>query len=247
MIHTIAWREFRSLFISPLAWVILAVVQLILGYLFLTHVDQYLLWQSRLLGMADAPGSTEIIVAPLFGNAAVILLLVVPLITMRVVSEERRNKTLGLLFSAPVTMTEIVLGKYLGIVFFLMLVLFMITLMPLSLLAGGGLDFGLLASGVLGLGLMLAAFAAVGLFMSTLTQTPTVAAISSFGVALLFWILDASGSGEESLLAYMSLLNHYEPFLRGIFNSTDAIYLLLFIATFLVMSVRRLDADRLGA
>ena len=226
---------------------ILAVVQLILGYLFLTHVDQYLLWQGRLLGMADAPGSTEIIVAPLFGNAAVILLLVVPLITMRLVSEERRNKTLSLLFSAPVTMTEIVLGKYLGIVFFLMLVLFMITLMPLSLLAGGGLDFGLLASGVLGLGLMLAAFAAVGLFMSTLTQTPTVAAISSFGVALLFWILDASGSGEESLLAYMSLLNHYEPFLRGIFNSTDAIYLLLFIATFLVMSVRRLDADRLGA
>ncbi|MDH5633429.1 MAG: ABC transporter permease subunit [Gammaproteobacteria bacterium] len=246
MIRTIAWREFRTLFLSPLAWVILAVVQMILSYLFLGHVEQYLQWQSQLLGMADAPGLTEIIVAPLFGNAAIILLLVVPLITMRLVSEERRNRTLSLLFSAPVTMTEIVLGKYLGIVFFLMLVLFMITLMPLSLLAGGSIDFGLLAAGVLGLGLMLAAFAAVGLFMSTLTQTPTVAAISSFGVALLFWILDLSGSGDESLLAYMSLLNHYEPFLRGVFDSADAIYLLLFITTFLVMSVRRLDADRLG-
>ncbi|MBE9516417.1 MAG: ABC transporter permease subunit [Proteobacteria bacterium] len=246
MIHTIAWREFRSLFLSPLAWVILAVVQLITSYLFLSHVEQYLLWQPQLLGMTDAPGSTEIIVAPLFGNAAIILLLVVPLITMRLISEERRNRTLALLFSAPVTMTEIVLGKYLGIILFLMLVLFMITLMPLSLLAGGGLDFGLLAAGVLGLGLMLAAFAAVGLFMSTLTQTPTIAATSSFGVALLFWILDDPGSGEDSLLAYMSLLNHYEPFLRGLFDSTDAIYLLLFITTFLVMSVRRLDADRLG-
>lgn len=246
MIFSIALRELRTLFLSPLAWVILAVVQLILAYMFLGHVQQYLLWQSQLLGMEEAPGMTEIVVAPLFGNAAIVLLLVTPLMTMRLISEERRNKTLALLFSAPVSMSEIVLGKFLGIVLFLWLLLLLVGLMPLSLLAGGSLDFGMLFAALLGLALLLAGFAAVGLFMSTLTQHPTVAAIASFGVALLFWILDLAGSSEGNILSYLSLLNHYEPFLRGIFDTTDAIYHLLFIATFLVLSVRRLDADRLG-
>ncbi len=246
MIVSIALRELRTMFLSPLAWAILAVVQLILGFMFLGHVEQFLQWQSRLMTMEGAPGLTEIIVAPLFGNAAIILLLIVPLITMRLVSEERRSRTIALLFSAPISMTEIVLGKYLGILMFLGIILILIVLMPLSLLAGGNLDLGLLASGFIGLALLLAGFAAVGLFMSTVTQHPAVAAISSFGVLLLFWILDWSGQGNDSVLGYLSLLNHYEPFLRGIFNSADAIYHLLFIATFLVLSIRRLDADRMG-
>lgn len=189
------------------------------------------------------------IVAPLLGVAAFLLLLIVPLITMRLISEERRNRTLSLLYSAPLSMTEIVLGKYLGVLFFLLIMLCMITLMPLSLLLGGNLDFGLFASALLGLALLLAGFTAVGLYMSTLTQHPTVSAIGSFGALLLFWILDWTGqgtSGDANVLAYLSLLNHYEPFLRGIFDTSDAIYHTLFITTFLVLSVRHLDADRMG-
>ena len=248
MIFTIALRELRSLFLSPLAWVILAVVQLILAFLFLSHVDLFLSVQSRLLGMEGAGGLTDFVVAPLLGNTAIVLLLVVPLITMRLVAEERRNRTLSLLFSAPVSMTEIILGKYLGVVLFLLVVIGMVVLMPLSLLTGGGLDLGMFASGVLGLTLLLAGFAAVGLFMSTLSQYPTIAGITTFGVLFLFWVLDWSGEGPASkeVLAYLSLLNHYEPFLRGVFDSADAVYYLLFITVFLVLSVRRLDADRLG-
>jgi ABC-2 type transport system permease protein len=179
-----------------------------------------------------------------------VLLLVVPLLTMRLVSEERRNKTLTLLFSAPVSMTEIILGKFLGVFLFLLILLALLALMPLSLLAGGALDFGILASALLGLALVLAGFAAVGVFMSTLTQYPTVAAISTFGALLLFWILDWSGQGAGGMggaLAYLSLFNHYKPFLEGVFDSADAVYHLALISTFLVLSVRRLDADRLGA
>ncbi len=249
MILTIAVREFKSLFLSPLAWSILAVVQVILAFLFLGRVELFQLYQSQLLAMDSGPGVTEVVVPDLLGNAAIILLLVVPLLTMRLVSEERRNRTLSLLFSAPISMTEIILGKYLGIMMFLLLLLALIALMPLSLLAGGGLDFGMLFSGLLGLALLLAGFAAVGLFMSTLTQYPTVAAIGGFGVLLLFWILDWSGegaSGNGSLLAYLSLFNHYKPFLEGIFDSADAVYHGLLITTFLAFSIRRLDADRLG-
>jgi ABC-2 type transport system permease protein len=248
VIFTIGLRELKSLFLSPLAWSILAVVQLILAYLFLGRIEIIQMYQAQLMAMDGAPGVTEIILPDLLGNVAIILLLVVPLLTMRLVAEERRNRTLSLLFSSPLSMTEIVLGKYLGILLFLLVLLVLIALMPLSLLAGARLDFGLLAASFLGLALLLAGFAAVGLFMSTLTQYTTVAAISTFGALLLFWILDWSGQGFAggNWLAYLSLFNHYKPFLDGIFDSADAVYHVLLITTFLVLSIHRLDADRLG-
>ncbi|HLF97946.1 MAG TPA: ABC transporter permease subunit [Methylococcaceae bacterium] len=244
----IAARELRGLFLSPLAWSILGVVQLILGYMFLVQVDYYLDIQPRIAGMEGAPGVTDLIVAPLFGNAGVILLLVMPLVTMRLISEERRNRTLSLLFSAPVSMADIILGKYLGTLAFLGVMIGMILLMPLSLLAGGGLDFGKLAACVIALTLLLASFAAIGLFMSTLTAQPTVAAVSSFGALLLLWIVDWSVSGEDaadSVLRYLSLLRHYESLLKGLVSTTDLAYFLLVIFTFLVLSVHALDNDRL--
>lgn len=249
MMLTIAGRELRSLFVSPLAWSILAVVQLILAYMFLTQLDVFMMLQSRLLGIEGAPGVTEIIVAPMLGGAAMVLLLVVPLLTMRLVSDERRGQTLSLLFSAPISMTEIVLGKFFGVMGFLLIMVLMIMLMPLSLLAGANLDFGVLAAAVLGLVLLLASFAAVGLFMSTLTEQPTVAAVSSFGVLLLLWIVDWAGDSNaeqaSELFAYLSLLRHFQSLLQGVFNSSDVIYYLLFVAVFLILSIRRLDADRL--
>jgi len=247
MIMTIASREVRSLFLSPLAWSILAVVQFIMGYLFLGQLDLFLQIQSRLVAMNDAPGITEIVVTPIFANAAMILLLVIPLITMRLISEEKRTQTLTLLLSAPVSITEIVLGKFIGIMFFILIMLLLMALMPLSLLAGGTLDYGMVASAFLALLLLLASFASAGLFMSTITNQPTIAAISTFGLLLLLWIIDWSAdfAKADTVLSYLSLLNHYRPLLEGIFKSSDIIYYLLFIITFLTLSIRRLNADRL--
>ena len=249
MILTIAARELRSLFLSPLAWAVLAVVQFILAYLFLAQVDNFMTLQPQLAGLEGAPGVTDLVVAPLLGDAGVVLLLVTPLITMRILSEERRSGTLSLLFSAPVSMTEIVLGKYLGLLGFFFILLALLLAMPLSLLAGTPLDLGKLAAGALGLGLLLAAFCAAGLYLSTLTEQPTVAAISTFGLLLLLWIIDWAGKGGaevSGLLHYLSMLRHYEPLLRGMVHSPDLAYFLLFILTFLVLSIRRLDADRLS-
>jgi ABC-2 type transport system permease protein len=242
MIFTIAARELRSLFLSPLAWSILAVVQLILAYIFLTQLDVFMAVQSRLVGLAGAPGVTEIIAAPILGNAAIVWLLVVPLLTMRLVSEERRSQTLSLLFSAPLSMSEIVVGKYVGVMGFLLPAMLLILLMPLSLLMGGSLDVGMLAAGMLGLLLLLAVFAAVGLFTSTLTEQPIIAAVSSLGITLLLWIIDWGGS---DLFAYLSLQRHFESLLKGVFDSSDVIYYLLIIIFFIGLSIRRLDADRL--
>ncbi len=245
MALTIAGRELRSLFLSPMAWAILAVVSGICAWFFLFYLDFFLQIQPRLAAVPGGPGAADIVVAPLFSTAATVLLLVVPLLTMRLISEERRAQTLPLLLSAPVSMTEIVLGKFLGVLGFVLVMLLLIAAMPLSLLAGGTLDLGLWAAGVLGLLLLLASFCSIGLYLSTLTAQPVVAAVSTFGLLLLLWILNLASAGDKGLLDYLSLMSHFQPLLRGIFSSTDIVYYLLLIGTFLMLSIRRLDADRL--
>lgn len=245
MIFTLARRELRALFVSPIAWVVLVLVQVIMGFLFFSNLDFFEQVQGRLPGVPGAPGLTELVVSPSLSSAAVVLLLIVPLLTMRVLSEERRNRTLPLLFSAPVSMTEIVVGKYLGVLAFLGVMIGLLALMPLSLYLGGRLDSGLFAAGLLGLALLAAAFAAAGLFVSSLSRHPAVAAVGGFGVLLFFWIIDWTGAGN-GVFGYLSLSNHYAPFLRGVFDTTDFAYFALFIGTFVVLAIRRLDADRLG-
>jgi len=248
MIFTLAARELRSMFLSPMAWVILAVISGLCAYFFLLYIDIYLQLQPRLAAAPNAPGITDVIVVPLFSTAATVMLLVTPLLTMRLISEERRNQTLSLLVSAPVSMSEIILGKFLGVFSFVLLMLLLVGVMPLSLFAGGEIDMGLWASGLLGLTLLLGSLCSIGLYISTLTTQPTVAAVATFGVLLLLWVLNMAGSTGNAgagALSYLSLLSHYQPMLKGMFSSTDVAYYLLLIVACLVLSVRRLDADRL--
>ncbi|MEI6334281.1 MAG: ABC transporter permease subunit [Methylococcaceae bacterium] len=248
MILTIAKREFKSLFLSPLAWTVLAVLQGLLAYLFLTQVETFTLIQPKLASIDGAPGLADIVVTPLYGNAAIILLLVTPLLTMRLICEERRNKTLALLLSAPISTTDIILGKYLGSLGLLLLVVVLVTLMPLSLLVGGELDWGKLAANLLALVLLVSAFTATGLFMSTVAGHPTVAAMSTFGILLLLWILDWSASMKDQrseLFEYLSILRHFQNLQSGQLSSVDVSYFLLFTATFILLSIRSLANDRL--
>ena len=248
MILTIANREFRSLFLSPLAWVILAVIQVLLAWSFFTSIDAFFSIQADLATLKNAPGVTDLVVSPLLEVASIILLMVTPLLTMRLISEEKRSKTMSLLLSAPVSITEIVLGKYLGLLSFILTMLFLIVLMPLSLSMGTELDYAKLFSGVLGLFLMLAAFSAAGLYMSSLTENPMIAAISTFGVLLLLWMINiniASSGDGDNVLAYLSLHAHFTALLRGILNSRDIAYFLLFIIGFVVLAIRQLETQRL--
>ena len=118
MIFIIAKQEFKTMFLSPMAWVILAVLQTLLGYMFLAQLDNFYLLQPQLLQLKNTPGVTDIVVAPLFQLSAIILLMIMPLITMRSIAEEKRNRTLSLLISSPLSMTDIVLGKFFGLFFF---------------------------------------------------------------------------------------------------------------------------------
>lgn len=248
MIFAIANREFRSMFLSPMAWVLLAVIQIILCWSFFTSIDVFFSIQDDLTTIKNAPGVTDLIASPLFEVASIVLLMLIPLLTMRLISEEKRNKTMSLLLSAPITLSEIVLGKYLGLLFFIAIVVLLVTLMPLSLSIGTQLDYSKIISGAFGLFLILAAFAAAGLFMSSLTDNPMIAAISSFGLLLLLWMININAtsiSGNDSILSYLSLHSHFTMLLRGILNTRDIAYFLLFIIGFIVLTIRQLETQRL--
>lgn len=248
MIFLIAQTEFKRLFVSPLAWSLLATVQFILALLFLTMLDNFLNFQGQLAAIENAPGATDGIASPLFLWAGIIMLAIMPLLTMRLFSEEYQHGTLSLLMSSPVSITEMVLGKFLGLSLFILLMIGMISLMPMSLFLGTTLDWGKLVAGMLGLFLLLSSFAAAGLYLSTLSRQPIIAAMSSFGLLLFLTVIYISGNSQTTgseLFIYLSHFGHFLAFLEGVFDTADAAYYLLFISAFLILSIRRLDNLRL--
>ena len=165
---------------------------------------------------------------------------------MRLISEERKNQTLTFLFSAPLTLTEIVLGKFIGLVSFLTIVIAFLAAMISSLNLWTDMDFGYIAANVIGLWFLVASFAALGVFVSSLTQQPIIAAIISFIALFALLAFDQYlASDPNSLFNHVSLMRHFEPFSRGLLDTRDFSYFILFIFTFLTLTVRRLDADRL--
>ena len=241
MVFTIAGKELKAMFASPLAWVVLTVIQVITGYAFLRRLDDFLQMQPRLMQMASPPGATEIVAASVFGTAAALLLFAVPLLAMRLIAEERRNQTL-------------VLGKFLGLAAFLLLVVGMIALMPLSLAGATRLDYGLLAGLTLGLALLAASFAAVSLFVSCLTVHPVAAAVGAFA-ALLGMMLVGETAGESlrargwgvaaAFAQVLSPVKNFEPLGRGMLDTYPIACSALLIAVFLLLAIRQLDSGRL--
>jgi ABC-2 type transport system permease protein len=254
MILTLAAKELRTLFASPLAWMVLTAVQLVTGYAFLKRLDDFLQVQPQLVQLTSPPGVTELVVAPLFATTAFVLLFATPLLGMRLIAEERRNQTMVFLTSAPLSMTEIVLGKFLGHVLFLLLMIALVTAMPLSLYGSTSLDYGLLASLCLGLVLLAFGFAALSLYISSLATQPILAAFGAFAALLVMMLVsETAGDGlrargwqiPAALVQVFSPLKNFEPLGKGLVDTYAIVCAMLFSIVFLVLTVRRLDAQRL--
>lgn len=246
MILNIARKELKSLFASPMGWVILALLQFAFGTYYLNGVNQYFDVMSGAIRPAERTGVTQFVGQSVFGLASFVMLFAVPLLSMRLISEERRSQTLPFLFSAPLSLTEIVLGKFVGLVSFLTILIFLIASMLSTLNIWSDIDFGYIISNVIGLWLLVASFSALGLYFSSLTQQPVVAAMFSFVALFVLLILDRFFAGDPTnTITYLSLMQHFQPFSRGLLDTGDFAYFLLFIITFLTLTVRRLDADRL--
>jgi|TARA_B110000967_G_scaffold209813_1_gene267825 ABC-2 type transport system permease protein len=246
MIINVARKELKSLFASPMGWIILALLMLAFGSFYLQGVNNYFEVMSGAIRPAERVGVTIFVGQTVYGIASFLMLFAVPLLSMRLISEERKSQTLPFLFSAPISLTEIVVGKFLGLIIFLSILVGYIFLMLSTLNIWSDIDFGYLLSNSLGLILLAAAFSALGIYFSSLTNQPIIAAILSFIALFALMGLDKFfGSQPNHWFGYISLMKHFQAFSRGVIDSKDIIYFILFITTFLVLTIRRLDSDRL--
>ncbi|HEX5337223.1 MAG TPA: ABC transporter permease subunit [Gallionella sp.] len=244
MIRLIAMRELRSLFSMPSTWFVLAALQFIFAWFFLARLEAFLEIQPQLAQLANPPGVTTTVAAPLFNTVALLMMMLVPMFTMRLIAEERRNQTLALLLSAPLSSRQIVLGKFFGLLAFLVVLTISVPLMLYTLALGTHLDHGLLLSNLLGLLLLTASYIALGLYVSALTNQPIIAAIGALAVLIGLWLADIGASAENSPWHLFSPFNHFQNFNAGLLDSGDAAFFVLFSATFLLLAMRRLHNNR---
>jgi ABC-2 type transport system permease protein len=246
MIINVARKELKSLFASPMGWIILALLMLAFGSFYLQGVNNYFEVMSGSIRPAERVGVTIFVGQTVYGIASFLMLFAVPLLSMGLISGERKSQTLPFLFSAPISLSEIVVGKFLGLIIFLSILVGYILLMLSTLNIWSDIDFGYLFSNSLGLILLAASFSALGIYFSSLTSQPIVAAILSFIALFALMGLDKFfGSQPDHWFGYISLMKHFQSFSRGVIDSKDIVYFILFITTFLVLTIRRLDSDRL--
>jgi gliding motility-associated transport system permease protein len=244
MIRLIAFKELRSLLAAPSTWFMLAALQFIFSWFFLARLDAFLQVQSQLALIANAPGAAQTIVAPLFSTLGLIMMMLVPVLTMRLLAEERRNQTMPLLMAAPVSSCQIVLGKFTGLMLFLLLPIAGSTIMVLVLALGTPLDTGLLLSNAAGLLLITACYAALGLYVSALTVQPIVAAIGALAALFGLWLVEASAT-DGSFWHVLAPSGHFRNFNTGLLDSSDLAYYILSCAFFLLLAMRRIHNNRI--
>lgn len=243
----IARHEWRRLAVQPFAWTLAAVVVALVAWQFLLALQGFLELAPKLGGLKDAPGLTDLVAIPLLRSFSNLLVLLVPLITMRTLAGERRAQTLPLLLASGIGNARIVLGKYLGALGFVWLLIALVVCMPLALGFGAALDLGKLAAATLGLALFAVALTAIGVACSAWAAQPALAAAAAIAIAGLLVIVDAGARVQgvsNSGINYLALPTHLEPFLRGLVASVDILYFLLLAAVALALATRRLDALR---
>ena len=244
----IASKELRSYFSSPIAYVVVGLFSVLFGYFFVVSLS-FFVRISMQGGMGGPPiNLNEFLLRPLFGNTAVILLFVLPMITMRSYAEEKQSGTIELLLTSPLTDFEIILGKFLGAMTLFGLMLGVTALHMGILFWYGEPELAPLLSGYLGLLLMGGSFISLGLLISSATKIQVVAGTITFAVLLLFWVIswmaESTTSTTQSVLAYLSILNHFEDFSKGVIDTTHLAYYLSFISFSLFMTAKSMDSER---
>ena len=243
----IARHDWRRLAVQPFAWALAAVVVALMAWQYLLALEAFLQLAPKLGGIKDAPGVTDLVVIPLLRSFSNLLIVLVPLITMRTIAGERRTQSLSLLLAAGVGNTRIAVGKYFGALAFVLLILVLVLAMPLALEFGTSLDLGRLAAAALGLALFAAALTAIGVLCSAWTSQPALAAAAAFAITSLLAIVDVGArvqGVDNAGINYLALPTHVEPFFRGLVASVDIVYFVLIIVVALAFTARRLDRLR---
>ncbi len=226
-------KEFKGYFLSPIGYIFVGVFMILSAMFFLTGPISY--------QVAD--------ISALFSNINIVYLFLVSILTMRLLAEEKNKKTDQLLLTAPVSIPEIVVGKYLAAMAVFGITIAISLVFPITLFIFGEPSLGEIIGSYVGFILLWGAFVAIGVFISSLTENQMIAAVSTFGVLLLVYFMDwiagnFSNPALVTVIQWFSLMSRFFEFQSGILNITDIIYYLSFIFVFLFLTVRTIEKRR---
>src|SRR5580692_4538336 len=247
---TICAKELRSYFVSPVAYLLLTMFGLIFGFFFWNALGYFVIegMEMQMRGQSFPLNVNEQIIRPLLSNVSVVGLFFIPMITMRLFAEEKRSGTIELLATSPIRDIEVILGKWLAALSLYACMLLVAAVNFAFLFKYGKPDWKPLVIGYLGLLLQAGALLAIGTFISTLTKNQIIAGAATFGVCLLLWVLEwVSGyetAGWAQVLAYMSIITHFESFAKGVLDLKDAIFYVTVIFLGLFFTARSMESLR---
>jgi ABC-2 type transport system permease protein len=245
----IYFRELKSTFFSPVAYLVLFAFYLLGGYFFASVVTAYANYSM----MAASRGGVDMklmdyLFVPYMGNVAVTFIFILPLISMRSFSEEKKSGTIETLFTLPFSDLDILLGKYFAILTLLLAMLTPLYLFPVLIADKATLHWPAVFSGYLGLFLVGATFVSVGMFTSAMTENQVIAAALGFGAILLLFVLgwmESSASGfSKDLLQNLAIMSHFQDMSKGLINLKDVVYFALFSGFCLFATLRILESKK---
>jgi ABC-2 type transport system permease protein len=243
-------KELRSYFVSPIAYLLLTMFAVIFGFFFWNSVGYFNMMglESQMRGQSFPMSVNEYVIRPLLSNASVIGLFFIPMITMRLFAEEKRSGTIELLATSPIRDIEVIIGKWLAALTLYVVMLAFTAVNFAFLFRYGNPDWRPLAIGYLGLLLQAGGLLAVGTFISTLTKNQIIAGAATFGVCLMLWVMEWVAGYETAawarVLAYLSVVSHFESFAKGVLDSKDALYYVSLIFLGLFLTSRSMESLR---
>jgi ABC-2 type transport system permease protein len=248
-ILAIANKELRSYFASPIAYIVIGFFALLYGFFYFVMLRLFVQqsMQAGIMGGAQSLNVNQQVLRPLFQNVTVVALFILPMVTMRTYSEEKRSGTIELLLTSPLTDFEIVMGKFLGAMG-LYGAMLLITVFHIGVLfVFGRPEWKPLLTAYLGFFLFGACFVSLGLFISSLSKNQIVAGTVTFAVFLLLWIVSWIGSiipGAEKLTSYLSIVDHFDDFTKGVIDTSHLIYYASFITLGLFLTAKSVESER---
>jgi ABC-2 type transport system permease protein len=250
LVFLICKKEFKGYFVSPIAYLLMALFGLIFGFALFTATRDVVRmgFQAQMMGQAQPVNLNDMIIRPLLGFASTISLFLIPMITMRLIAEEKKTGTIELLLTSPVRDIQIILGKWTAAMLLYLCILGMSVIDIAMLFAWGKPDWKPVVVAYLGLILQGGCLLAIGEFISTLTKNQIIAGGVTFFVCLLLWVLSwstAFDSGATSqVINYVSIVTHFENFSKGILDFKDLVFYLSMIFFSLFITSRSMESLR---
>ena len=248
-IIAMADKELRSYFASPIAYIIIGLFSLLFGWFFYMYLTVFVRQSEQMMQFGGgAANINQQMIRGVLLNSAVIILFVMPMITMRTYSEEKRSGTIELLLTSPITDLQIILGKFAGALL-LYVAMLLVTMLYMGILfVYGNPEWRPIAAGYVGLLLMGGCFISAGLLISSLTKNQIVAGMATFAVFLMLWVInwigESAGPATQAIVSYLSITEHFDDFARGIIDTKHVVYYLSFITFGLFLTAKSVDSER---